>query len=172
MAAPAIDGGRIFFALSNGKLNRDADRPAGAVFCADARTGERLWEVATSAGLYASPVCRSDHVFVGGGDGLCQCLRQSDGGVVWKTPLGQRVVASPIVSGGAVLVLTERGLLARLDAATGRVVWRFDEMEEYVTGAAVYASPILVRGRVYVCAGGHLFCIGDRQVGEAGAAPR
>jgi outer membrane protein assembly factor BamB len=172
IAAPAIDGGRVFFTLSNGKLNRDADKPAGAVYCADARTGERLWEVATSAGLYASPVCRAGHVFVVAGDGICQCLRQSDGGVVWNTPLGQRVVASPIVGRGAMLVLTERGLLAMLDTASGRILWRFDGLEEYVTGGSVYASPILVRGRVYVCAGGHLFCIGDRREREAGTEPR
>ena len=162
---------RVFFTLSNGKLNRDAEKPVGAVFCADARTGERLWEVATSAGLYTSPVCWKGRVFVAGGDGVCRCLRQHDGGEVWQTPLGQRVVASPVVSGSGMLVLTERGQLVKLDAASGRILWRFEGMEEYVTSGDVYASPILMRRRVYVCAGGHLFCIGDRREGEARAEP-
>jgi outer membrane protein assembly factor BamB len=172
MAAPAIDSARVFFTLSNGKLNRDAEKPAGAVYCADARTGEWIWEVATSAGQYATPVCWKERVFVAGGDGVCRCLRQHDGGEDWQTPLGQRVVASPVVSGGAMMVLTEQGQLVKLDAASGRILWKFEGMEQYVTSGDVYASPILAHGRVYVCAGGHLFCIGDHREGEAPAEPR
>ena len=172
MAAPAIDSGRVFFTLSNGKLNRDAEKPAGAVCCADAGTGALLWEIVTSGGVYASPVCWKERVFVAGGAGVCRCLRRHDGGEVWQTPLRERIVASPVVSGGGMLVLTERGQLIKLDAATGWIFWRFERMEEYVTSGDVYASPILVRRRVYVCAGGHLFCIGDRREGEAPAEPR
>jgi outer membrane protein assembly factor BamB len=163
IAAPAFDADRVFVALGNGKLDRDADRPAGAVWCFDAATGDRRWDLTTSAALYASPVCQGQHVFVAGGDGLCQCLRQSDGDRVWQTPLGQRIVAGPIVSGGAMFVVTQNGVLVRLDAATGRVVWRFDDLEEYAPDRDVHASPVLAGGRMYLAAGTHLLCIGDRR---------
>ena len=152
----------MFYTLSNGKLNRDADQPAGAVWCVDAATGERLWEIATAAGQYAGPVCYDRHVFIAGGNGLCQCLRQNDGGPVWQTPLGQRIVASPIVSGGAMFVMTQDGRLVKLDAATGRIVWDFDDIDEYVLNRDAHASPILHGGRIYLAAGGRVFCIGDR----------
>jgi outer membrane protein assembly factor BamB len=125
-------------------------------------TGERRWRVSTTAGHYAGPVCYREHVFIVGGDGLCQCLRQTGGGRVWQTPLGQRILASPIVSGGAMFVVTQDGRLVKLDAATGRIVWQFDEIEEYVSGRDAHASPILHGGRIYLAAGGRLFCIGDR----------
>lgn len=163
IAAPAFDGGRLFVALSNGKLNRDAERPAGAAWCLDPATGDRLWEFRTSAGLYASPVCYGQRVYLAGGDGVCRCLRQADGGQVWEASLGGRVVATPIVSGGAVFVLTELGLLTRLDAVTGQVVWRFDAVEEYVVDHDAHASAVLADSRIYLAAGGHVFCIGDRR---------
>jgi outer membrane protein assembly factor BamB len=161
IAAPAFDAGHLFVALGNGKLNRDADRPVGAVWCLDGRTGHRGWAVDTTASIYASPVCRDSRVYVVGGDGLCQCLRQSDGSRMWQTPLNVRVVASPIVS-GAMFVLTQDGTLVKLDADTGREVWRFDGLEEYVTGHDAHASPVLAGGRIFLAAGGHVFCIGDR----------
>ncbi|HEY1377463.1 MAG TPA: PQQ-binding-like beta-propeller repeat protein [Gemmataceae bacterium] len=162
IAAPAGDDRRVVFALSNGKLNRDADRPAGAVWCVDAVTGGRLWQLTTDAGLYATPVCAGGNVFVAGGDGLCRCLRLSDGKELWQTPLGERVVASPVVSGGAVFVVTQSGLVVKLDAATGREVWRFDDLEELAPAGDVHASPVLAGGRLYVAAGGYLVCVGDR----------
>ena len=161
IAAPAFNGGRVFFALGNGKLNRDADRPAGALWCLDAATGERLWRVETPGSLYGSPACSADRVFVAGGDGLCQCLRQSDGGRVWQTPLARRVVAGPIVSGGAMYVITANGLLVRLEAATGRIAWQFDELEELAAAGDVDASPVLTGGHIYMAAGGYLLCVGD-----------
>jgi outer membrane protein assembly factor BamB len=163
IAAPAFDGGRLFVALSNGKLDRDADRPAGAVWCLDPATGHRLWDRPMTSGMYASPVCQWGCLYVAGGDGACRCLRQSDGSQVWESPLGDRVVAGPIVSGGAMFVLTQSGVLVRLDAATGQVAWRFDQIEEYVAGHDAHASPVLADGCIYVAAGGHVFCIADRR---------
>jgi outer membrane protein assembly factor BamB len=162
IAAPAFDAGHLFVALGNGKLDRDAEHPTGAVWCLDGRSGNRPWAVTTTASIYASPVCQGGRVYVVGGDGLCQCLRQSDGSRMWQTPLNVRVVASPIVSGGAMFVQTQDGTLVKLDADTGREVWRFDGIEEYVTGHDAHASPVLAGGRIFVAAGGHIFCIGDR----------
>jgi outer membrane protein assembly factor BamB len=162
MAAPAYDSVRVFFALGNGTFDRDADEPAGALVCIDAGRGRPQWEVRTSGSLYGSPACADENVFIVGGDGLCECLRQRDGQRVWQRPIGRRVVASPIVSGGAVYVVTVQGLLVKLDAATGREVWRFDDLEEYLADRDVFASPVLANGRIYLAAGGYVFCIRDR----------
>jgi outer membrane protein assembly factor BamB len=162
MAGPAVDGERVFFAMGNGKLNRDADRPAGALWCLDAKTGGRRWQVGIPASIYASPVCFDDRVLIARSDGIVQCLRQDDGKELWQAGVGGRVVSGPIVSRGAVYVLAESGLLVRLDAANGRERWRFSDLEEAAAAGEVRASPVLAGGRLYLAAGGYLFCIGDR----------
>ena len=155
---PAVRG------LGNGKLDHDADRPAGALWCLDAATGNRQWVVTTTGSLYASPACRGPHVFIAGGDGQCQCLRQSDGQPVWQTPLRHahrrrthrewRRHVRPVAGRLAVV---------RFDAAAGHIVWRFDAVEEYAPGRDVHASPVLASGRIYLAAGNYLFCVGDRR---------
>jgi outer membrane protein assembly factor BamB len=162
IAAPAVDSDRVYFALGNGKLNRDAERPAGALWCLSTKTGERLWEVRSPASLYASPVCSDKRVVIARGDGIIQCLHQVDGREDWQASVGGRVVSGPVVSGGAVYVLAESGLLVRLDATTGRERWRFSDLEEAAPAGDVRASPVLAGGRLFVAVGGYLFCIGDR----------
>jgi outer membrane protein assembly factor BamB len=163
IAGPSVDGARIFFALGNGKLNQNAERPAGAIWCLDRKTGDRLWQVSLPASIYASPVCSDDRVVCARGDGVVQCLRQGNGGEIWQTSVGRRIVAGPIFSGGAVFVVDESGLLVRLDAATGQIRWKFDDLQEAALAGDVRASPVLAGGRIIVAAGSYVFCVGDRE---------
>ncbi|MBI5760623.1 MAG: PQQ-binding-like beta-propeller repeat protein, partial [Planctomycetales bacterium] len=158
--SPAVADGRVFVGLGNGKVDHDADDPAGAVWCLDAKSGEKLWEFRTANAVLSTPAVSGGRVFACSRDEQCHCLNADDGKVVWSTSLGGPIVASPVVAGDRVYVVTTSGVVVGLDAATGSEVWRFDELD--VPDADVYASPTLDDGRLYVAAGGRVYCLGKK----------
>jgi outer membrane protein assembly factor BamB len=159
-AAPAYHDGRVFFALGNGKLNVDADEPAGRVWCLDAASGKRQWEFVAGNSILGSPACAAGQVFFGSRDAHCYAVDERSGELRWKRDLDQPIVASPAVAGGKVYVLNTAGVLFCLSASDGTELWRFDEMETENLDA--YASPTLAGGRLYVACGGKVYCIGER----------
>lgn len=156
--SPAVADGRVFVGLGNGKVDHDADNPAGAVWCLDAESGEKRWEFRTSNAVLSTPAVSDGRVYACSRDEQCHCLNTVDGKVVWSTSLGGPIVGSPVVAGGRVYVVTTTGVVVCLDAATGSEVWRFDELD--VPDADAYASPTLDGGRLYVAAGGKVYCLG------------
>ncbi len=161
-AAPAHANGRVFFALGAGKVNEAAADSRGAAICLDANGDfpKRLWEYPADSAVLATPALAGESVFICSRRGWCYALRQSDGHVQWKKQLDGGVVASPVVAGNRLYVLTTSGFLYCLNLADGELVWRFDELKRHAKDD-VYSSPTLVDGRLYLAAGGKLFCIGD-----------
>lgn len=157
--ALAMAGGRLFAGLGNGKVNQDADHPEGALWCLDAATGDRLWEVKTSRAVLGSPALMGENVFFGSLDQHCYAVAQEDGKPRWKVDLGGPIVASPIAAAGKVYTLTAGGRLTCLEALKGRELWHLDLD---VPEADAFASPMLAGGRIYAAAGGKVHCIGDR----------
>lgn len=158
-ASPSYAAGRVFFGLGNGKVNLDAENPAGAVWCLDAASGERIWDFSMSGSVLASPVIAGGNVVACSREGHCYCLTQEKGNLIWNIDLASPIVASPVISGGKIYVLTVSGLLACLKAGDGTELWR---MNLDVPDEDAYASPTLADGRLYVPAGGRLHCIGQR----------
>jgi hypothetical protein len=157
--SPAVADGRVFVGLGNGKVDHDADNPAGAVWCLDAKSGERHWEFRTAKAVLSTPAVSGGRVYACSRDEQCHCLNADDGQVIWSTSLGGPIVASPVVAGGRVYVVTTSGIVICLDAATGVEAWRFDELD--VPDADAYASPMLDKDRLYVAAGGKVYCLGE-----------
>jgi outer membrane protein assembly factor BamB len=158
--APACLAGRVVFSLGNGKLDADADKPEGRLWCLDAASGERQWEFRAEGSILSSPAALDGKVFCCSRDRHCYSLRDSDGDVLWKRDLGEPIVASPVVTHRAVYVLTTSGTLFCLDASSGEITWRIDDLKNDDDDA--YSSPALVDGRLYVASGGKLFCLGDK----------
>jgi outer membrane protein assembly factor BamB len=159
-SSPALAGDRVLVTLGNGKANREAAEPGGAVWCLDVASGRRLWEVPLAGSGLATPAVAEGLAVAVGRSGECLGLDVADGRVRWRFAGAGPVVASPVVSGGRVFLVTTTGVVHCLDAGTGRPVWRCDELA--VDGLDdVYASPLLVEGRLYVAAGGALTCLGD-----------
>lgn len=157
-ASPAVAGDRVFVGLGNGKVDYDAEDPAGAVWCLDAASGAKLWEFRTSKAVLATPAVSGNRVFVGSRDERCYCLNADSGDVVWSVSVGAPLVASPVAAGGRVCFVTTTGLILCLEAATGTEAWRF---EIDVPNDDVFASPTLADGRLYVAAGGRVYCLGN-----------
>jgi outer membrane protein assembly factor BamB len=158
-ASPAVEGDRVFVGLGNGKVDYDADDPAGAVWCLDAASGEKRWEFRTSKAVLSTPAASDGRVFVCSRDEKCYCLNAGTGDVNWSMSAGAPLVASPVVAGGRVYVVTTTGLVLCLDAATGAEAWRF---EIDVPNADLFASPTLSGGRLYVAAAGKVYCLGTK----------
>ncbi len=157
--------GHVFFGMGNGKVNLDDDNPAGAVWCVEAETGRRVWTFPEQGFLpnavNGAMALMGENVYFGCRDGNIYCVRQRDGKLVWRMPMGSPIVAAPVVAGGKVYVAATSGALACFDGQTGRTLWTFDDLKEHADDS-LYANPILAGGRLYLGAGGKLFCIGDK----------
>jgi outer membrane protein assembly factor BamB len=158
--SPAYSDGRVFFGLGNGKMTEDAESPQGALWCLDAKTGRRLWQFDAGSSVLATPATDKDRVYFAARSGLCYCLRQQDGEIVWKSDQNSPIAASLTVAGGKIYGITVSGKVFCLTAATGQELWRLNDLVERANGEAV-ASPVLANGRLYVAAGGQVYCIGD-----------
>ncbi len=158
--ALAYADGRVFAGLGNGKVNEDAEAPAGALWCRDAATGRRLWEAKAGNGVLGSPALMGENAYFCSRDHSCYAVAQADGRLVWMADAGGPIVASPIAAAGKVYVLTIDGRLLCLDAARGGELWHLDLD---APDSDAFSSPMLSGGRIYAAVGGKVYCVGDRQ---------
>lgn len=163
-ASPTYAAGRVFFGLGNGKFDIDDDHPAGAVWSLDAAKGEEIWHFDAAGSVLATPAIAGEHVVVCSRDCHCYCLSQDKGELIWKVDLESPINASPIVAWGKVYVLTVSGLLVCLAGDDGKEQWR---LTLDVPDDDAYSSPTLAGGKIFVAAGGKLYCVGDKKATAA-----
>lgn len=133
----------------------------GTLYAVDAATGNRQWSFDTGTDtVTSSPTVRNGIVYVIASyefnPNRVYAIDAATGQELWTFALGPRVRvvpfsptdSSPTVVGGTVYVSSMDGKVYALDAATGSEEWAFD------TGFAVYASPNVIKGTVYVTAAG------------------
>ena len=129
----AVAGDRLFYGGS----------AEDAVYCLDARSGDRLWVFYTEGPVRLAPALYQDKVYVGSDDGRVYCLDTRSGQLVWsfcpagldrKIPGNGRLMSVwPIRSGIVVQedvayacagFFPNQGVtLCALDAHTGQVIW-------------------------------------------------
>jgi outer membrane protein assembly factor BamB len=134
----------------------------------DVRDGSLLWEFDTNPidaewpltrnNVIATPVIWDDLVFVangqdpenGEGDGRLHAIDAtqrgdiSDSGLVWRTEAIRRSLSTVAIDDGLLYIADFSGYLRCLDVATGQEVWVYD------TFAAIWGSPLLVDGKIYL----------------------
>lgn len=101
----------------------------------------RLWSVATTAEVTATPVVRDDHVYVGDASGAFWALDR-DGKLVWKAALGAPINASALVTDERVIVGDIAGFVHGLDRQSGKQAWTI--RPDAHPQSSIYASPIPV----------------------------
>jgi outer membrane protein assembly factor BamB len=85
----------------------------GVVTCADARTGERVWQHRLNGVFFASPVAADGKVYLVSETGETYVLRAGRTPDVLATnDLGERFIASPAIAQGRVLLRSDRTLFA------------------------------------------------------------
>src|SRR5690349_16781515 len=134
----------------------------------EALTGKKLWEFDTNPKdavwprtrneLIATPVIYQNRVYIangqdpehGEGVGHFYCIDATKRGDITKTGLVwhydkiRRSISTPAIKDGIVYQADFSGFLHALDAKTGEVYWTHDLF------AAVWASPMLVDGKIYL----------------------
>jgi outer membrane protein assembly factor BamB len=134
----------------------------------EAQTGKKLWEFDTNPKeavwpktrneLISTPVVYQDRVYIangqdpehGEGVGHMYCIdatKRGDitkTGMVWHFDKIRRSISTPAIKDGVVYQADFSGFLYALDAKTGQEIWQHDLF------AAVWGSPILIDGKLYI----------------------
>ncbi len=157
--SPSADGDTVFFGLGNGNFIESAQVPQGRVSAHNAETGEQLWKHEAEDSVLTAVAYRNGSVYFGSRDGSVYALNATDGTLSWKAPIGQPVVSSPAVTEDAVYVGADNGIIYKIDSDSGRIVWQFDT-EKITGGEAIYSSPAIANGKLYIGLKYFLLCLG------------
>ena len=134
-------GDRVFIGLGNGKLNRSAEEPAGALLCLDVATGRRLWRCDVGDMVFGTPAVAGDRVNFTSRDRHCYSLDCRDGRLLWKKHLDSALVAAPVLFGCTLYVVATGGVAYSLDPTTGAVRWQFDLARHSQTAPELLSAP-------------------------------
>lgn len=129
-----------------------AVRPGGA---GDVTATHVAWRNTRQVPFCASPLYLDGCVYTVKDGGFLSCLDARDGKLVKRDRLPGRgsYYSSPVAGDGKIYVADERGELAVVRAGRD---WQVLASAEF--GEAVYATPALAGGRVYLRTVGHLYC--------------
>jgi outer membrane protein assembly factor BamB len=85
---------------------------AGVLSCADAATGDRVWQLRLQGPFTATPVVAGGHIFLFNEKGLGQVVKPGAkrGEIVGKSDLGETILATPAIANGALYIRTDRHL--------------------------------------------------------------
>jgi outer membrane protein assembly factor BamB len=144
--SPLVLDRRVYFGLGNGRLLTSVaapEKPAGALLCVDADTGETIFRFAAGDAVLDRPATASSHVYFNSRDGFLYALDCQSGVLKWRFDLGGPAVTSPAVAGKVVYVVPIRGPLVCVDAANGHLVASFDLEKWNGTEVRLLSSPVI-----------------------------
>jgi outer membrane protein assembly factor BamB len=85
----------------------------GVLTCADAKTGERVWQMRLDGVFFASPVAADGKVYFVSQTGETVVVKAGrEPAILSRNDLGERLVASPAISGGRILLRSDARLFA------------------------------------------------------------
>lgn len=164
-----VSNGQVFVGLGNGNYyESDKVKPAGAVLCLEARTGQRLWRYDVADGVLDKPALGPKQVWFGARDGNCYCVDRDEGSLVWKQPVGSPSVSAVALArsglGGGVTSVYATGSAGKLhclDPETGKPYYVLDLGKLTPQQPQLFSTPAVVvsrkggvdRRRIYFGAG-------------------
>jgi outer membrane protein assembly factor BamB len=150
----AVAGDSLYFGSSDGKLvalegvngNPDwqvslaGDSGGGGLSCAGG---------ASSVGIYGMPLAVGELIYVSGYNGTVYAINADSGNLRWQYPRVEEAGLGSITGGVAlagenIYFGSFDGNIYALNAATGDLEWQF------ATGNRVWATPVVLDGRVYI----------------------
>ncbi len=122
-SSPIATDGRLFIGHSKG------------ITCANAYTGELLWEFETAKKVFSTPTYFHGDVYFGSWDGRLYRLNGQTGRSIWEFRTVAAIDCSPVVTDETVYAGNFLGRLYALDIENTSIRWKFS------TGNWIIASP-------------------------------
>ncbi len=147
--SPVVEGGDAFFGLGNGRLTESVappERPAGALVCLDADTGEERWRARAADGVLVRPVVVDHFVYFAARDGFVRAVHRRTGALAWEQDLGSPIVAAPTLFHGRLYVAASAGPVCAFAADSGERLWSFDVAAQSRTSPRLLSAPLVVAG--------------------------
>ena len=126
----------------------------------DVSPSNLIWKKTKQTPYVPTPLAKDGMIFwVTDKEGVAFCVDGKTGNVVWNERLGggDEISASPVMIDGKIYVINEKGSVFVYPAAKDFEVLARNELNE-----AVFASPAVADGRLFVRGAKHLFCIGTK----------
>ncbi len=151
--SPIFAGGFVFVVSPNIKLA--ALRPDGQ---GDVSKTHVAWFAEDNVPDITSPVGNGELVFTLSTSGLLTCYDVKDGKKLWEQDFVMECHASPTIVGNRLYAITTKGTVIAVEA--GR---QFKELARMEMGEKIFASPAVVRDRIFIRGAKHLFGIGAKE---------
>ncbi|GCF11495.1 serine/threonine-protein kinase [Dictyobacter arantiisoli] len=143
---PAVFNGILYAGTYTTNVD-NPNREANQLRALDAATGQPLWAVTTSYGIYDAPVVANGTVYVCTGNinlpGEVYAIDACTGAVRWSFPTIEYIKVKPTIANDMVYAYPEHGVYA-LDAETGRECW------SVTIKAGMANRPVVASGKMYL----------------------
>jgi outer membrane protein assembly factor BamB len=123
-------------------------------------TSRILWKYTKGTAYVPSPILVGDYVYLVTDKGLVTCLDARTGEVKYeggRVPVPATFTASPVAVDGRLVWVSEDGDAYVIKPGPVHEVVRTNPL-----GEAVYASPAIAQGRLFLRGAQHLYCIGKK----------
>jgi outer membrane protein assembly factor BamB len=124
-------------------------------------TDRILWKYAKGTAYVPSPILFGDYVYLVTDKGLVTCLDARTGELKYegaRVPVPATFVSSPVAIDGRLVWVSEEG-----DAFVIKPGPRHEVLRTNALGEAVFASPAIAQGRLFLRGAQNLYCIGKKK---------
>jgi outer membrane protein assembly factor BamB len=152
--SPMLAGKHLFAGIGNGNFLESADKPAGALLCLDAETGQGVWRSDVPDGVLDRPGVDRHAIYFGSRDGHVYCVDRRTGKQRWKYDLGSPVVTAPALARApgcaavtGVYAVGAGGRVCCLDPDSGTPDWTLDVGKQVKGEPELLSSPTVMVNR-------------------------
>ena len=149
--SPQVVENRVYVGLGNGRLLTSApppEKPAGALLCLNATTGETVFRFATSDAVLDRPATDFGRVYITSRDGFIYSLDGKTGTEMWRFDLHGPAVTTPAIASQQLYAVPIRGPIFCLDAISGQSITSFDLEKWNGTEVRLLSSPVIATERI------------------------
>lgn len=148
-----IFGHGLIFAATGPNGQTVCIRPGGR---GDVTASHVVWSNPRGAPFVPSPILVGDHLYLVDDKGVATCLDATSGHMTWRKRFGGAFTASPVAGDGKLYFCDESGKTIVVATDTNK----YRELGRNQLDEAIFASPAISQGRLFIRTTGHLYCIG------------
>ena len=150
-----VFGHGLIYAVSGPKGPSLAIRPGGR---GDVTQSHVEWANPRGAPFVPSAILVGNYYYLVDDQGITTCLAAANGKRIWQKRLPGGYTASPVASRDHIYFANESGQVTVIRAHVGR----FQQISRNNIGEAIFASPSIAAGDLYLRTSHHLWCITDQ----------